>query len=52
MPISSMYHSVLMHEPVNCVYFYESTLLWKPQSMCCSGVPYHMYLVGISARIH
>ena len=20
MPISSMYHSVLMHEPVNCVY--------------------------------
>ena len=27
-PISSMYHSVLTHEPVNCVYFYEFTLLW------------------------
>ena len=38
MPISSMYHSVLVYEPVNCVYFYESTLMWKPEPICCKVV--------------
>ena len=34
-PYAYFINVLLMHEPVNCVYFYESTFVWKPQPICC-----------------